>query len=99
LPTIDEVMKEYNGKVKLAYRNNPLPFHKNAKPAALAAMAAHRQGKFWEMHDLLFKNQRELTQANFEKWAKQLKLDVAKFKKDMKDPALEKQIEEDANFA
>lgn len=98
-PTIAKVMKEYKGKVKLAFRHNPLPFHKNAKPAAKAAMAAHRQGKFWEMHDKLFAHQRELTPANFEKFAKELKLDLAKFKKDMADPALDKQIDADAEFA
>lgn len=99
LPTVDEVMKTYDGKVALAFRHNPLPFHPEAMPAAKASIAAHRQGKFWEMHDKLFQNQRELKAENFKKWAKELKLDVAKFEKDMKDAAIQKMIEEDANFA
>lgn len=99
LPTVDQVMKEYKGKVKLYFRHNPLPFHKNAAPAAKASMAAQEQGKFWEFHDLAFKNQKALTEANFLKWAKELKLDVAKFKKDMKNPAYQKRIEADQAFA
>ncbi|PIR22756.1 MAG: hypothetical protein COV44_06265 [Deltaproteobacteria bacterium CG11_big_fil_rev_8_21_14_0_20_45_16] len=99
LPAVDQVMKTYEGKVKLAFRQNPLPFHKSATPAAKAAMAAQEQGKFWEYHDLLFKNQRELNEKNFIKWAKDLKLDVAKFEKDMKNPAYQKRIDEDQDFA
>lgn len=99
LPTVDQVMKEYEGKVKLAFRHNPLPFHPNATPAAKAAMAAHKQGKFWEMHDKLFNGQQDLTDKNFKKWAGELKLNVAKFEKDMKDPAVAKEIEDDASFA
>ncbi len=99
LPTVDEVMKTYGENVSLHFRHNPLPFHPDATPAAKAAEAAHKQGKFWEMHDILFKNQRELKAENFKKWAKELKLDLKKFEKDMKEEALGKQIEEDANFA
>lgn len=99
LPTVDQVMKEYEGKVNLHFRHNPLPFHPDATPAAKAATAAHRQGKFWEMHDLLFKNQKDLKAENFKKWAQSLKLDLKKFDKDMKDEAIAKQVEADANFA
>ena len=48
---IDEVVAKNKGKVKLAFLNFPLGMHANAKPAAIAAMAAHEQNKFWEMHD------------------------------------------------
>ncbi len=99
LPTVDQVMKEYQGKVKLAFRHNPLPFHPKAMPAAAAAAAAHKQGKFWEMYDKLFSNQQQLSDENFKKWAKELKLDAKKFEKDMKDPAIKKAIEDDSNFA
>ena len=61
-------------------------------PAAKASMAAHQQGKFWQYHDLLFANQKSMTDANILKWAKDLSLDMAKFKKDMADPELEKEI-------
>ncbi len=62
-------------------------------PAALAAEAAGRQGKFWEMHDKLFENQRQMTDDNFIVWAGEFGLDVEKFKKDMADPALKKKIQ------
>ena len=99
LPSVDQVMKEYNGKVRLAFRNNPLPFHPKAMPSAKAAVAAHKQGKFWEMYEKLFANQQALSDENYKKWAKELKLDVKKFEKDMADAATQKQIEADANFA
>jgi len=57
--------------------------HKNAEPAARAAMAAFQQDKFWEFHDLLFANQSTLSAENYLKYARELKLDVAKFTKDM----------------
>jgi protein-disulfide isomerase len=50
-------MKAYPGKVRVVYRDFPLNFHPNAKPAAIAARCAGNQGKYWEMHDVLFENQ------------------------------------------
>lgn len=97
--TMEEVLKNYPNDVKIVFKNLPLPFHQNATPAAKAALAAGKQGKFWEMHDKLFDNQRELTQANFEKFAKDLGLDVGKFKTDMNDPEIDKQIEADKKLA
>ena len=99
LPSVEQVMKEYEGKVKLAFRHNPLDFHENAMPAAKAAIAAQRQGKFWEMHDKLFANQKALTPANFKKFAQELKLDMKKFEADMKDPKAEEMIKADMAFA
>jgi protein-disulfide isomerase len=95
-PTIDQVMKEYAGKVRVAWRNMPLPFHKDAKPAALAAMAANQQGKFWQMHDILFKNQKALGAADLEKYAQEIGLNMAKFKAAIADKKLSDAIEEDA---
>ena len=56
--------------------------HQKAPAAHAAAEAAHRQGKFWEMHDLIFANQQQLEPAQFETYAAQLGLDVARFKTD-----------------
>lgn len=98
-PTMKKVKEAYKENVRIVWANNPLSFHNRAKPAALAAMAAHRQGKFWEMHDKLFANQRALTDDNFKKWATELKLDLAKFDKDMKDDALSKQIDREQKAA
>ncbi|RMG94814.1 MAG: thioredoxin [Deltaproteobacteria bacterium] len=97
--TLEQIKQNYGNDVRIVYRQLPLPFHKQAKPAAKAALAAHRQGKFWEMHDKLFANQKALTEENFKKWAQEIGLDVAKFEKDMKDPALDKIIEEDMKTA
>lgn len=53
-PTVEQMLKEYGDKITFVYRNFPLSFHENAKPAAIAAECASMQGKFWEMHDKLF---------------------------------------------
>ncbi len=82
-PTIKQIEDTYGDKIKFVWKNQPLPFHPNAMPAAKAAMAAYKQGKFWQMHDLLFANQRDLNEANYEKWAQQIGLDMDKFKSDM----------------
>ena len=97
--TMDELLKAYPKDVKLVFKNLPLPFHKQAGPAAKAALAAGKQGKYWEMHDRLFNNQRRLSDSFYEEQAKDLGLDVAKFKADMKDPEFEKQIKEDMALA
>ena len=94
-PTLDQLSKTYGDKVRVAFKHNPLGFHQRALPAALAAEAAGKQGKFWEMHDKLFANQKDLTDENFEAWAKELGLDVGQFKKDMADPKLKEKITSD----
>lgn len=71
-------------KVNVVFKNFPLPFHDNARPAAKAALAAAEQGKFWEMSQKLYANQQNLTPDNFKKWAKEIGLDTAKFEKDLK---------------
>jgi protein-disulfide isomerase len=95
-PTVDQVMKEYAGKVRVAWRNLPLPFHNNAKPAAIAAMAANEQGKFWQMHDILFKNQQALGADDLSKYAQQIGLNMDKFKKALTDKKLSDAIDADA---
>lgn len=61
-------------RVRLAYRHFPLPIHERADNAAGAAIIAHRQGKFWEMHDLLFANQADLSDQALQRYAEQLGL-------------------------
>jgi len=63
-------------------------------PAAKATEAAGRQGKFWEMHDKVFENNKALTDENFAKWAGEIGIDVAKFKTDMADKKLEARIKQ-----
>lgn len=92
-PTIAEIMKQYPNDVRVAFINNPLPMHKNAEGAAKAALAAQRQGKFWEMHEALFANQRGLNDAFYAQKAAELGLDAAKFQADMNDPAIKDLID------
>jgi protein-disulfide isomerase len=80
LPTLKQIEDEYKGKVKVAFKHQPLPFHANAKLAAAASMAANEQGKFWEYHDKLFANQKQLDRASLERYAQELGLDMGKFK-------------------
>ena len=85
--------------MKLVFKNLPLSFHKNAKPAAIAALAAGKQGKYWEMHDELFKKQRGLTAEYFLKSAETIGLNIDQFKKDLTDEALAKQVADDEKAA
>jgi protein-disulfide isomerase len=77
--TIDQVFKEYLGQVRFYVRHSPLPFHPDAPAAAEAALAAEEQGKFWEMHDKLIGNQRNLAREDLEAYARELGLDMGKF--------------------
>ena len=79
----------------MVWKNLPLSFHPNAMPAAMAAMAANEQGKFWDMHDRIFANQQKMSRDQYIAYAKELKLDVAKFTKSLDDAALKAQIEAD----
>jgi protein-disulfide isomerase len=60
LPTLDQVKKKYGDKVKIVFRQYPLPMHQNAPKAAEASLCANDQGKFWEMHDAMFADQQGL---------------------------------------
>jgi len=82
-PTIKDLRKEYGDDVRYVFKHNALSFHPNARPAAIAAEAAGEQGKFWEMHDKLFENSRDLTETNFIAWARELGLDVKRFERDL----------------
>ena len=101
-PTIKSVIDKYGKDVRVVWMNNPLPFHKNAKPAANAALEAHAQKGdkgFWAMHDKMFANQKALTTDNLEAWAKELGLNAAKFKKALADDKYGKRIQEQQALA
>jgi protein-disulfide isomerase len=99
LPTIKQVEDTYKGKVRVAFKHLPLPFHNNAQIAAEASMAAHEQGKFWEYHDKLFANQQQLDRASLEKYAQELGLNAAKFKAALDSGKYKKKVEDDAKLA
>src|SRR5437867_11805497 len=69
--------------------------HPNAMPAAKAAVAAAKQGKFWEMHDVIFQNSRELGPDKLKEYAKQVGLDVARWEKDFNSSDVQQAIEKD----
>ncbi len=87
MPALKEVQAKYPDKVKLVFKHFPLSFHQAARPAAIASMAASEQGKFWEMHDVLFDNHRALRPENMEEWAEKAGLDLERFRRDMKSKA------------
>lgn len=94
-PLLKEVANAYPQQVKLVFKHFPLGMHKNAKPAAIAAMAADRQGKFWPMHDLLFANYNKLNPQKITQLAQQAGLDMVQFEIDRKDPRLKQQLTAD----
>ncbi len=79
-PALDEVIKRYGGMARLVFKQFPLSFHEDARPAAAAALSAHEEGKFWEMHDLLFENPKNLGSSDLEGYAMKLGLDMAAFR-------------------
>ena len=101
-PTLKQVQDKYGKDVRVVWMNNPLPFHKNAKGAANAALEAHAQKGdkgFWAMHEKMFANQKALTTDNLEKWAKEQGLNVPKFKKALADDKYGKTIQEQQALA
>jgi protein-disulfide isomerase len=96
---LKQLLAEEGSKFTLVYRHFPLTQHLNADPAAIAAEAAGRQGKFWEMHDMLFDTQTDWEDSKdpspiFLGYAKTLGLDLTKFNADVSDGALRKKIED-----
>jgi protein-disulfide isomerase len=89
------VFETYPKVVKLAIKNFPLPNHKFARQAAVAALAANRQGKFWEFHDELYKNYSRLSEEKIQEIAQQVGLDTAKLDQDMKAPEINAIVEND----
>jgi protein-disulfide isomerase len=94
-PTLDKIRKEYANDVRIAFKHMPLSFHKQAPAAHAAAEAAHRQNKFWEMHNKIFSNQKDLTPATFEKYAAEIGLDVARYKKDVVSKSVTERVQKD----
>lgn len=82
-PMLQRALAAGVGKVKLIFKHYPLPGHPRALPAAKAAEAARLQGKFWEMHDMLFEHQDRLEDGDLSGYAQSLGLDVAKFEADL----------------
>lgn len=95
-PKVKRIIEKMGNDIKFIFRNFPLAtLHPQAKQAAQAAESAGAQGKFWEMHDLLFENQKNLQNSDLESYAEQLGIDVEEFKNDMDNQAYLRKVESD----
>jgi protein-disulfide isomerase len=88
VPLLDQVLEKNPESVKIVFKHFPLRNHRFARQAAIAALAAERQGKFWEFHDLLFKDYNQLSAQKVNEIAQKLNLDMVKFDQDQKDPGI-----------
>ena len=99
-PLVRQALAAYPTQAKLVYKHMPLvSIHPQALPAALAATAAGRQGKFWEMHEKLFGNQKDLGPDQFRQYARDLGLDMNKFEADMQSEQVKAAVQEDMQLA
>lgn len=94
-PTFDDILKKNPETVKIAYKHFPIRGHAQGMPAAIAAIAAQKQGKFWQYHDLLFQNMRDLKPEKYLELATSLGLNMDQFKKEMADPQSMAQVNKD----
>ena len=96
---LEQLLKKYPDQVNLVIKHYPLPMHKAAKPAAYAALAAEKQGKYKEITALFLKNFRKLNNDSIKQYAQQVGLDKATYEKDMKSPAIQKMVIQDTRDA
>ena len=101
---VEELRREYDSRLRVVFRNFPLPAHEHAREAAQAAEAAGLQGKFWEMYDTLYREQSLWSNASkarelFESYAGVIGLDVDQFKKDMDSDKVRERIDSDHALA
>lgn len=99
-PVVAQVLQKHPENVLFVFRHFPLDGHKNAKQAAYAAEAAGKQGKFWEMHDLLYENQSEWSESKnpqelFAQYATTIGLDNQKWLSDIKSKAVTEEVNQD----
>ena len=91
------MLKAYPKDVNFVFKQFPLPatMHPQALPAAKASVAAGKQGKFWEMHDVIFENYRELSAEKLKEYAGRIGLDVARWEKDFNSPEVQQVVDKD----
>jgi len=94
-PILKKLVADSNGRVRLVFKHFPLKNHSGSLFSSKAAQAAHRQGKFWEMYDLLFKDFRKQGMEDVLGYARTLGMDLERFKRDLEDRAIEELIERD----
>lgn len=95
-PILKDIQRQLGDQLRFVFRNFPLTsVHPHAEAAAEAAEAAAAQGKFWQMHDLLFEHQRNLGNAALRRYAQELDLDVPRFERELTDHDYEERVQED----
>jgi|GEM_PF-167791 len=100
-PLVKQLAEEFKTEVRFINRYFPLPGHKNGMPSALAVEAAARQGKYWEMHNLLFEEQKNWGEKQaadpkiFEEYAKKIDLNIEQYKKDVASKEVKDRVERD----
>ena len=94
-----DIAAEFPGDVRLEFWQHPLNTHGSAEDAAVASLAAHRQGKFWDFHDELFRNQNALDEFSLLLYAHRVGLDEEQFQADYEDAELRTRVREEAAFA
>ena len=92
---MESAMKRYNGKIRYVFKHFPLSFHKMAKPASHAAVAARNQGKFWEYYAKVYNDVKNVTEENLVAYAKELKLDMDRFNADRTSAETAAKVQED----
>lgn len=97
-PLMEEVLEKNPETVKIVFKNMPLSFHQNAQPAALAALAANQQGKFWQMHDALFAAGK-LSADKINSIAQEVGLDMERFNKDRVGQVAQQALDKDLRDA
>jgi protein-disulfide isomerase len=97
VPILEQVLEKYPKEIKLVFKNYPIRRHRFAREAAVAALAAGRQGKFWQLHDLLFKNFNQLNREKIKELAQEAGLDMEQFEKDTKDRKFLEMINRDVS--
>lgn len=95
MPVLEQVLEKYPQDVKVVSKNFPLRNHKFAMKAAVAALAADSQGKFWEFHDLLFKNYNKLSDQKIQEIAQAVGLNLEEYEKKKNDPAIKRKVNQD----
>jgi protein-disulfide isomerase len=98
-PTLEQIAKEYGDKVRFAFKHLPLSMHAKARAAHTASEAAHRQGKFWEMHDRIFAKPRDLSPETYLRYAKEMGLDIDQYNSDLASSSVRKLIDSDLDVA
>lgn len=95
IPTLAELKKKYGNDIRIVFKNNPLSFHPRAMPAAMSAECAREQGKFWDVYERQFANQRALDDADLEKYAKEAGVDMGRWKTCVSSNKFQKRIEDE----